>query len=71
MEIKKVISRKNLPVKLPFVQTLSVITALDYWKAPQYLWGSVGLFYVVIWAATFYAMGTQKEVDILKDGNSK
>ena len=49
MDTKKVISRKNLPTRMPLLGTIVYATALDYWNAPQWAWGAVGLLIVVAW----------------------
>lgn len=64
---KKVISRKNLPTKPPTIATVVAILALDYWNAPQWLWGALGVVFVIIWVAWIVQMFQEKQFDIFKD----
>ncbi len=64
MESKKVINKKNLPSRIPLVGTIVYITALDYWNAPEWLWGVVGVIMVVGWVSFFFGLGTEKEIDL-------
>lgn len=66
MKKRKVISLNNLPVKLPLFQTLVTALALDYWNAPQWLWGALGLLFLVVWIYAIVARVNQEETDISK-----
>lgn len=61
---KQVISRKNLPDKLPSISTLCIIMALDYWKAPGWLWGGMGLLLVLLWISAIWSIIQEKQVNI-------
>lgn len=45
-----VIAREHLPVQFPTIQTLVVALALDYWNAPSFLVGMVGMVMLSWWA---------------------
>lgn len=62
----RVISRKILPSKLPVFETLCLVMALDYYNAPQWLMGAVGLYCVIRWIATFIAISKEKQINILE-----
>ncbi|MGQ7868712.1 hypothetical protein [Sunxiuqinia sp. sy24] len=66
MKKRKVISLNNLPVKLPLFQTLVTWIALDYWNAPQWLYGALGLLFLVVWIYAIVARVNQEETDISK-----
>jgi hypothetical protein len=63
MEIKKVINSKNLPSRMPLLGTIVYATALDYWNAPQWAWGAVGLLIVVAWIGWIVAKVREEEQD--------
>lgn len=65
----KVIKRTNLPARLPLFETLIVITVMDYWNAPQWLWGVIGVLLFVVWICSLITIFRQKGVDIFSDNN--
>lgn len=65
----KVIKRTNLPARLPLFETLIVITVMDYWNAPQWLWGVIGVLLFVVWICSLIIIFRQKGVDIFSDNN--
>lgn len=65
----KVIKRTNLPARLPLFETLIVITVMDYWNAPQWLWGVIGVLLFVVWICSLIMIFRQKGVDIFSDNN--
>lgn len=67
---KKVIKLENLPAKAPAPLTLSTAIALDFWNAPGWLWGALGLLFIMIWGAAIYKMVKEKPVDIFEDGKN-
>ena len=71
MESKKVISKKNLPTRSPILATVVYVLAMDYWNAPQWLWGAVGLLLVFIWIAWIVSFFNQDEIDVMSKWNSK
>lgn len=62
----KVISRRNLPGKLPLLQTLVAILSLDYWNAPQWLWGVVGIILTMYWIVDIFFIINSKQVNIFE-----
>lgn len=66
MESKKVISRKNIPSRTPIPSTVLYALAMDYWNAPQWLWGVFGVFIVLMWIFWVSSFFTQDEIDILE-----
>ena len=64
---KKVISLKNVPSKPPIWQTVTAFLLLDRLNSPEWVWGAVGVFFLLIWGASIYGMVTQKHVDIFED----
>src|SRR5690606_39741913 len=65
MERKKVISRSNLPARSPILSTIVFALAMDYWNAPQWLWGAIGLFMLVIWIAWIMTFFIHDEIDVI------
>jgi hypothetical protein len=67
---KKVIKSNYIPTRLPLWQTLTIIISLDYWNAPQWVCGAVGLFLVFLWSLCIWELCIQKDTSIselLKD----
>lgn len=60
----KVIKRNNLPKKLPVIGTLVMFLALDYWNAPQWLLGAMGILYLLIWCVIIISIIKEEEVDL-------
>lgn len=56
-------------MKLPIMQTLTIAISLDYWNAPEWLWGGVGLLVLFAWIFAITGMVTQSEKDIFEDNN--
>lgn len=71
MESKKVISKKNLPTRSPILTTVVYVLAMDYWNAPQWLWGAVGLFLIFIWIAWIVSFFNQDEIDVMSTWNAR
>lgn len=60
----KVISPKNNFTGLPIFKTLVILLSMDYWNAPEWLWGIVVVFLLSMWGYCIYLMFNQKLVDI-------
>lgn len=69
--MSKVISRKNLPVKLPAFQTLLTFLAMDHWNAPSWLWGVASTVWVVLWIICFASIASENDVDIFQTNKTK
>lgn len=65
----KVISRKNLPSQSPLPGTALWTTVLHYWNAPQWLWGAMGLIFLLVWIRWVILIIKEKPVDILEDAD--
>jgi hypothetical protein len=61
------IHHKNLPTKLPITPTLTIFLAMDYWDAPEWLFGVVCFSAAIIWAATIYSIWNENTEDVFKD----
>lgn len=64
MKKKKVIRVENLPTRLPLLPTLLIAIALDYFNAPQWLWGVVGFGAFLVWTICIIEMVYQEKIDI-------
>ena len=58
------ISRSNIPVKLPFFQTITIYLLLDKLDAAGWIWGVVGTIVVLWWILAIVALITSSETDI-------
>ena len=63
MKKRKVLSRKHLPLRLPIISALVYFLALEHFKAPEWLYGAIGLFVVVQTIAVIHSMATEEEID--------
>ena len=71
MKKRKVLKLGNLQTKPPIWSTITAAMALDYWNAPQWIYGAVGLIFIIGWASCIYHMITEEVVDIFdKDPNN-
>jgi len=64
---KRVLKPNNLPTKLPFFQTLIAMIAMDYYNAPQWVCGAVGLYVLLAWIVAIYSMATEEKQDLFKN----
>jgi hypothetical protein len=60
------IAHKNLPPKLPIMQTAFWWMFLDYVSAPEWLFGVFGLFFAFVWVSMFTDAMKKDSVDIFK-----
>lgn len=67
MKDKKVISRKNLPSRLPIGSTMFYLLCLDYFQAPQWLWGVTCTILVVVWIGTIIDLIREESTDIFNE----
>jgi hypothetical protein len=67
MKKSKVIKSKNLPTRLPLWQTITTLLALDYWNAPQWLWGVLATVFLIVWGVGVAGLISEDSVDIFKD----
>jgi hypothetical protein len=64
---RRVISGRNLPSRIPLWSTLTVWLLLDRYQPPGWVWGAVGLFFLLIWAAWLHDSFTKVDVDLLSN----
>lgn len=67
MKVRKVLSRKNLPTKLPLMSSVTCLLALQYWNAPQWLYGVMGSLYAIVWIFSIYNILSEKQTDLLNE----
>ena len=58
------IHHKNLPTTIRITPTITIFLAMDYWNAPEWLFGVVCFSLAIIWGATIYSIATQKLEDV-------
>lgn len=68
---RKVIKLSNYPTRLPVYNTIITAMALDYWNAPQWLWGALGILFLIIWIVSFYLIFKEEQVDIFNELSKK
>ena len=64
MKKKKVIGRNNLRMKSPITPTILFLLALDYWGAPEWLWGIVVFITVIFWGVFIYSFWSEESLTI-------
>lgn len=66
-EKKYVISRENLPTKLPLFATLVTALACDYWDAPGWLWGALGVLFLALWIYAIIRLMNDDDMDVIDE----
>lgn len=66
----KVINRNNLPVKMPIMNTVITVLAFDYWNAPQWLWGVMGIVCLGVWVYVFIRFKIEKPIDVINKSDT-
>ena len=66
MKSKNVIDSSNFPMRLPLFNTIVAYTVLEYWNAPQWLYGVLGTMYAIIWIGFFVSKFYEKRIDIFE-----
>lgn len=64
---KKVLANSNMPARLPLWSSLTCYLALEHWNAPQWLYGAMGLYFLIAWIGSIIELATQEKVDLLKN----
>lgn len=69
MKHTKVIKLNQLPSRLPIVQTIAWGLLLDRFHAPAWLWGAMGVLFLIVWIGAIVAMWTETPIELkeLKD----
>lgn len=63
---KKVISRKQLPVKLPLGATIAIVALLKAYNASEVVWAVAITLLVIIWISSIVSLfqDDEKEIDL-------
>jgi len=67
MKKYKVIDRTNLPFRAPIYALLLMWLVLDRLSVPDWVWGSFGLFAVLVVSAWVLSFWREESTDIFKD----
>jgi len=67
MKSVKVISYKQIPVRIPTVPTIVAWLLLDRLQAAGWVWGVVGTMFALIWISSVTTFFMQETVDVIKD----
>lgn len=62
---KRVISRKNLPKRIPLYQAMVAYLMLDKFNASGWVWGVVGTIFFLVTIVSFHDIMTEDEVELL------
>lgn len=62
---RKVISRANMPVRLPVWQTVTMVLVLDRIGAPGWLWGVMLALAGMAWVLAYAVHRGEEAVDVL------
>jgi len=52
---------------LPITPTLTIFLAMDYWNAPEWMFGAVSFSFAVIWIASIVTIWNENTEDVFKD----
>jgi len=67
MKELKVLKRNNMPTRLPLWQSVTCLLALEHWNAPEWAYGVMGLFFLLIWVASIVMLVKEKQIDLLEN----
>ena len=67
MKKRNVIKRENIGSRSPIVVGLVFYLALDKWNAPEWVWGFVGLIFLLLLVNFIADKFNTTEVDIFSD----
>lgn len=65
MRKTKVISRAELPGRLPIYQTILIWLLLDRMQASQWIWGVMGTLFGLLWIGSIVALIKEEQVSVL------
>lgn len=68
---KKVLALSCFPMRMPLFETATLFLVVDRFQSPEWVWGAVGVFVVLLWCAFIYDRVTTEEVDILNPKKEK
>ena len=61
------IHRKNLPTRLPITPTLTIFLAMDYWNAPEWMFGAVSFSFAIMWIASIVTIWNEKTENVFEN----
>lgn len=64
--MKKRITISNTGIKLPLTRTLIAYLCLDKWNAPEWLWGVIGVLYLLIWIIAIIDFWNKEQIDLFE-----
>lgn len=64
---KNVISRRNLPTRMPVLTTVICWLVLDRIAAPGWVQGAAWTFIGLLWVASLANFADERDVDVFKD----
>jgi hypothetical protein len=67
----RVIASRNLPMRMPLMQTALFWLLLDRWQAPGWAWGATGVFLALCWAVWTHDAYTRVSVDVINQANRR
>lgn len=62
--MSKVISRKQMPTRLPFVGTAFWLVVMDIYNAPGWVWGVVVTLMVIGWGAIIFSAVKEEQCEV-------
>jgi hypothetical protein len=65
MEKRKVISRKNLPTRLPIWPTAIIWLLMDYYNASDITHGVVWTIWAILWIVVIVNFWTEEEKEVV------
>ena len=65
---RPVIDDDNLPTRLPYAGTLATVVALHVFRAPEWLYGAVILFLLIVWLGAVIRLAGEASCVIRGDG---
>jgi hypothetical protein len=65
--MKSKISRSSIATVLPVQNSALAYFIMDYYKAPEFVWGIIITLFSIIWIACIYEMATEERIDVFEE----
>lgn len=66
MDTKPIVSRENLPPKMPYTETLVLILYTQVHQLNNYWFWAIMIYLLIRWLIYFMKMGLMEEINIFK-----
>jgi hypothetical protein len=65
--MKSKIARSSIATALPIQNSVLAYFIMDYYKAPEFVWGIIITLFSIIWIACIYGVITEERIDVFEE----